>query len=125
MFTHNDAFSGFSVDNIDTAVAFYQDTLGLPVEKDEYGGKITLGNGHSVYMYPKENHVPATYTMLNFMVDDIQKAADMLAEKGIMLEKYEGLTDEHGIAWGKKQNKGPNIAWFLDPAKNILAIVEK
>ncbi len=123
MLTHGDAFSGFSVNDINAAQAFYGQTLGLPV-KTSGGGilEIELGAGH-VIAYPKENHVPATFTILNFPVRDIDKAVDELEAAGVSLTRYDGMPqDARGIVRGNDQ--GPSIAWFTDPAGNILSVIE-
>src|SRR5207245_8286126 len=85
--------------------------------------RLKIAGGNPIYVYPKDNHVPATYTMLNFPVDDIDKAVDDLTAKGIKFEHYDGMTDEKGIARGRSQNMGPDIAWFTDPAGNILSVL--
>lgn len=116
------AFSGFSSDDIPAAKAFYGDTLGLDVTEQD--GMLTLkfGNGHAVLIYPKDDHEPATYTALNFPVADIEAAVDRLIAAGVTFEHYgEGAQqDERGISRGY----GPPIAWFKDPAGNILSVLE-
>ncbi len=127
MFKNSQAFSGFSVDDIDAAKKFYGETLGLPVE--EQGGmglELTLGSGAKVFVYPKPNHQPATFTILNFPVEDVDAAVDELASKGMQFERYdEGMmkTDEKGIARPESPDQGPTIAWFKDPAGNILSVL--
>lgn len=127
MFKDSKAFSGFSVDDIEAAKKFYGETLGLPVE--EQGGmglELSLGTGAKVFIYPKPNHQPATYTVLNFPVDDVDKAVDELSAKGVTFEHYdEGMmkTDEKGIARPPSADQGPTIAWFKDPAGNILSVL--
>jgi catechol 2,3-dioxygenase-like lactoylglutathione lyase family enzyme len=121
MFRQNKAFSGFSVDDIARAKTFYADTLGMPVE--EANGMLHLGiaNGAQVLVYPKENHTPATYTVLNLPVEDIDAAVDALTAAGVRFERYEGMPqDDKGIMRGN----GPNIAWFTDPAGNVLSVIE-
>lgn len=125
MFEESKAFSGFSTDNLAEAKTFYQDILGLKVKEfDEMGGmlELQLATGGKVLIYSKgEDHKPASYTVLNFPVDDVEKAVDSLLEKGVTFEKYEGFDqDEKGIARGI----GPLIAWFTDPAGNILSVLE-
>ena len=119
------AFSGFSTDDIQKAKGFYQDTLGLKVIEAEMGilELHTVGN-NPIVIYPKPDHVPATFTVLNFAVIDIEKMVDQLIAKGIVFEQYTGdiATDEKGICWS---SEGPNIAWFKDPAGNILSIIEE
>ncbi|GAA3020827.1 VOC family protein [Actinokineospora globicatena] len=119
MFNETKAFSGFSVDDIPTAELFYSSTLGLRVSEVNGMLTLTLGGGGTVLVYPKPNHVAATFTVLNFPVDDIESAVDELIRKGVRFEKYEN-TDERGIMRGY----GPPIAWFTDPAGNILSVLE-
>lgn len=116
------AYSSFSVDDIEAAAAFYRDTLGLDVSEQPEGIRITLGTGGSVFIYPKPNHEPATFTVLNFLVDDIGVAVDELTGQGITMERYDGFDqDERGIAPGPD---GPFIAWFKDPAGNVLSVTK-
>ena len=125
MFRDNSAFSGFSVDDVDRALVFYRDTLGLKAEKNQMGFlDITLGSGQRVLAYSKPNHQPASYTMLNIVVPDIERAVDELAGKGVAMEHYEMgeiKTDSKGIA---RDPRGPAMAWFKDPAGNVLAVME-
>jgi catechol 2,3-dioxygenase-like lactoylglutathione lyase family enzyme len=123
MFKDSKAFSGFSVSDLATAKEFYGGTLGLHVEEDGPGLRLPIGNG--ILIYPKPDHAPATYTMLNFPVDDIDLAVEDLKRKGVKFEQYEGLTDEKGIARGISQGRGPDIAWFKDPAGNILSVLKE
>jgi predicted enzyme related to lactoylglutathione lyase len=125
MLQDSPAFSGFSVNDIDAAEQFYGSTLGLSVKKTPQGIEITTGNQHTIFAYPKEDHVPATYTILNFPVDDIKTTVDGLKSKGVNFEMYPNMTDENGIAWGSKVGMGPDIAWFKDPAGNFLAVMGK
>ncbi len=116
------AFSGFSTDDSSTVKAFYADTLGLDVTDEN--GMLTLKfpNGHTVLIYPKgDAHEPATYTALNFEVDDIEAAVDELTAKGVTFERYPDMPgqDERGIM----RDQGPPIAWFKDPAGNILSLI--
>jgi predicted enzyme related to lactoylglutathione lyase len=116
------AFSGFSVDDIPKAKQFYGGTLGLEVS--EARGLLTLHlAGGATVLYPKPNHTPATFTVLNFPVADIEKAVERLTKSGVRFERYEGTlkTDELGVFRGG----GPLIAWFKDPAGNILAVLEQ
>lgn len=125
--TFTEAFSTFSAKNIAKEKEFYGTKLGLDVSEDEMGGiSLTFGNGQSVFIYPKDDHEAATFTVLNLTVNDIAEAVDQLIERGVKFEKYGGKieTDEKGIHWGKKTNEGPNIAWFKDPAGNILSVIE-
>jgi len=125
MFKDSKAFSGFSVDDIAKAKAFYSETLGVQAEEANGALMLHLGTGALVYVYAKDSHVPATYTMLNFPVDNIDQAVDVLTSKGVTFERYEGLTDERGVARGLANNQGPDIAWFTDPAGNILSILQE
>jgi catechol 2,3-dioxygenase-like lactoylglutathione lyase family enzyme len=118
----NEAFSGFSVDDVEKAKAFYGDVLGLDVGDQMGGLSLAIGGDKHVFVYPKDDHVPATYTCLNFPVDDIDAAVDELTAKGVEFERYD-MTDEKGIARGKESGMGPDIAWFKDPAGNILSVV--
>lgn len=126
MFAHSPAFTGFSVDDADTARAFYRDILGLAVEDAGPGIlRIELGGGTHVIAYAKPDHVPATFTVLNFPVDDIDAAVDALGARGVALVRYDGLgQDERGISRGRAQGWGPDIAWFTDPAGNILSVLQ-
>jgi predicted enzyme related to lactoylglutathione lyase len=122
MLETKNAFSSFSVNNLKQAKDFYGQTLGLKVEESEMGLEIHPGRTN-VFIYPKPNHTPASFTVLNFLVDDIIKAVDELNERGVRFEQYEGeiKTDEKGI----HRNGGPSIAWFKDPAGNILSVLQK
>jgi catechol 2,3-dioxygenase-like lactoylglutathione lyase family enzyme len=121
------AFSGYSVDDIEKAREFYETTLGLKL-KDNPMGMVELEfiNGHTVILYPKPNHEPATFTVLNFPVDDIDATVDELTAKGITFLQYDEeylKTDEKGISRPPKPEYGPMIAWFKDPAGNILSVL--
>ena len=122
MFNKTKAFSGFSVDDIPAAKKFYGETLGLDVT-EEYGMlTLHIHEGGDIMIYPREDHSPATYTILNFPVEDVDRAVDQLSERGVTFERYEGFAqDEKGIARG---DEGPAIAWFTDPAGNILSVLE-
>jgi predicted enzyme related to lactoylglutathione lyase len=123
MVSAKNAFSGFSVNDIDVAKKFYGETLGIEVETVPAGLMLRIGPG--ILVYPKgDAHVPATYTMLNFRVDDIEKAISELESKGVAFEHYKGMTDEKGIARGIARNEGPDIAWFKDPAGNIISVLQ-
>jgi predicted enzyme related to lactoylglutathione lyase len=125
MFANTKATNGFAVDDIEAAKQFYGETLGLGVTvlSEEFGiTSIQLAGGRDTVVYAKPDFVPATYTILNFEVDDIDSAVDELSAKGVELERYEGFEqDEKGIARGP----GPAIAWFKDPAGNILAVMQQ
>ena len=117
------AFSGFAVPDIEKAKKFYGETLGLEVSEDHGVLTLYLAAGNNVLIYPKPNHVPATFTVLNFPVDDVDLAVDELKKRGVRFEIYDLpdlKTDEKGIMRGK----GPTIAWFKDPAGNILSVLE-
>jgi catechol 2,3-dioxygenase-like lactoylglutathione lyase family enzyme len=121
------AFSGFSVDNADKAKEFYSKSLGLELDNDEMGLEFNLPGGGKVFIYPKDDHKPATYTVLNLVVDDINSAVDELTAAGVKFEHYDnmpGQQDKNGIMRGKAANQGPDIAWFKDPAGNILSVIE-
>ena len=124
MLKTNEAYSGFSVDDIPKAKEFYSRVIGLDVG-EEYGMlSLPIGAGKNVLVYPKDNHEPATFTILNFPVDDIDAAVDELVAKGVSFEQYD-MTDEKGIARGIANNQGPDIAWFKDPAGNILSVLKE
>jgi len=122
MFKDTKAFSTFSVDDVPRAKQFYGETLGLNVSEEMDGLGLHLGGGGEVFVYPKDDHTPATFTVLNFPVDDIDEAVEKLTKAGVRFEQYEGEleTDEKGIFRGE----GPIIAWFKDPAGNILSVIE-
>jgi catechol 2,3-dioxygenase-like lactoylglutathione lyase family enzyme len=123
MFKDANAFSGFSVDDLERAKEFYGKTLGLTVTENPAGLELQLGAGGTVFVYPKDNHEPATFTILNFPVSDIEQAVDGLVAAGVRFERYDGAPqDDRGIARGCG---GPNIAWFKDPAGNILSVLEQ
>jgi catechol 2,3-dioxygenase-like lactoylglutathione lyase family enzyme len=124
MFKDTKAFSGFSVDDLDRAKEFYGGTLGLSVSENPAGLELQLGGGGTVFVYPKgEQHTAASFTILNFPVDDIEHAVDDLTAAGVEFERYDGMQqDERGIA---RDGGGPNIAWFKDPAGNILSVLEQ
>ncbi len=122
MFENTRAFSGFAVDDLAAARQFYGETLGLKTS-EQYGLlTLHLAGGRDTLVYPKPDHEPATYTILNFEVDDIDAAVDELARRGVHIERYEGLgQDDKGI----NRAGGPYIAWFKDPAGNILAVLQE
>ncbi len=118
------AFSGFSVNDLEKAKQFYGEVLGVSVGENPAGLELHLGGGTTVFVYPKPNHTPATFTILNFPVADVDGTVDELAKRGVRFEKYDlpqMKTDEKGIARG---NGGPTIAWFKDPAGNILSVLD-
>jgi catechol 2,3-dioxygenase-like lactoylglutathione lyase family enzyme len=118
------AFSSFSVNDIKKAREFYGEILGLGVTETEEGLELHLAGGNSIFMYPKPNHTPASFTVLNFPVNNVEEAVDELVNAGLRLEHYELpelKTDKRGIAKGP----GMKIAWFKDPAGNILSVIEE
>ena len=126
MLKHSKAFSGFSVNDIQKAKEFYSGILGLEVKDNPMGLlELNLEGGNHIIIYPKPNHASATFTILNFPVKNIDEAVEGLIKKGIRFEQYEGQikTDEKGIC--RSGGKGPNIAWFKDPAGNILSLIEE
>lgn len=120
------AFSGFSVDSIDAARTFYGETLGMDVSDNAMGFlELKLSEGGSIFVYSKPDHTPASFTILNFPVDDVEAAVDELNARGIVTKIYTDPdlgTDEKGISHGAP-SKGPDIAWFKDPAGNVLAVL--
>jgi predicted enzyme related to lactoylglutathione lyase len=123
MFGNTKAFSGFAVDDIGKAKQFYAETLGLEVTEENDMLTLHIAGDRPILVYPKPNHTPASFTILNFPVDDIEPAVDQLVARGVVFERYEGTpaaTDEKGIFRGG----GPLIAWFTDPAGNVLSVVE-
>jgi predicted enzyme related to lactoylglutathione lyase len=120
------AFSGFAVDDLQKAKTFYEDALALEVTEGEMGAlNLHIADGVTVFVYPKPNHVPATFTILNFVVPNIEKTVDELSARGVQFQQYdmpELKTDAKGIAHGPP---GPNIAWFTDPAGNIMSVIEE
>ncbi len=122
------AFSGYSARDMSVMKPFYSEVLELNVEESMGGIHLSFASGQSVFIYPKEGHEPATYTVLNLVVDDINQNIDELMAKGVVFERYEGMPgeqDERGVLRGKDAGMGPNIAWFKDPSDNILALVEE
>lgn len=121
-------FSSFSVNDVEAAKAFYGDTLGLNVE-DEMGGlRLTLEGGGNVFIYQRGDHGPAIFTVLNFVVDNIDATIDILTSKGINMERYDYLPaeqDEKGVLRGLAAGMGPDIAWCKDPSGNTIAILQE
>jgi catechol 2,3-dioxygenase-like lactoylglutathione lyase family enzyme len=122
------AFSGFSVNELAKAKNFYTEVLGLKLLDESMGLRLQLPGSGAIFVYEKADHQPATFTILNFVVEDIDTAVDGLTSKGVQFEHYasEGgpKTDEKGIARGRAINMGPDIAWFKDPAGNILSVLQ-
>jgi catechol 2,3-dioxygenase-like lactoylglutathione lyase family enzyme len=125
MFSPTSAFSGFSVDDLAKAMDFYSTSLGLSVERDGVGARVQLPGGGSVFFYPKADHEPASFTILNFEVDDIDAAVDDLTSRRVQFEHYADIPgiDAKGVMRGRSLNRGPDIAWVLDPARNILSVI--
>ena len=124
MFASTRAYSGFSVDDIPAALQFYGETLGLEVTEEHGMLTLHIAGDRPTLVYPKPNHAAASYTVLNFPVNDIERAVDELASRGVQFQRYEGTpgeTDERGIF----RKGGPLIAWFTDPAGNILSVLEQ
>jgi catechol 2,3-dioxygenase-like lactoylglutathione lyase family enzyme len=122
MFGTTKAFSGFAVDDIPAARKFYEETLGLKVTEENGMLTLHIAGDRPTLVYPKADHTPATYTILNFPVDDIDTAVDELTSRGVRFERYEGMpTDEKGIM----RAGGPLIAWFTDPAGNVLSVLQQ
>jgi len=121
------AFSSFSVNDVKKAKDFYGQTLGVDVSEEEEGLALNIDSGLQVFIYPKPNHKPATFTVLNFQVADVKRAVDELTRRGVRFESFEGeiKTDEKGIHWGEQKGQGPNVAWFKDPAGNFLSVIEQ
>jgi catechol 2,3-dioxygenase-like lactoylglutathione lyase family enzyme len=121
MLANTPAFSGFAVPDIDAAREFYANTLGLEVTEENGLLTLKLAGDRPTLVYPKPDYTPATYTILNFQVEDIDAAVDELSGRGITFERYEGFPqDEKGVMRGN----GPDIAWFKDPAGNILSVMQ-
>jgi|SRR6185312_1453182 len=125
MFKHTKAFSGFSVDDLEKAKKFYQQILGLEVTEEAMGIlTLHIEGGNKIIVYPKPNHAAATFTVLNFPVTDVEKTVDELTGRGVKFEQYDFgkmKTDEKGIVRGY----GPTIAWFKDPAGNIMSVLQE
>ncbi|HSW66778.1 MAG TPA: VOC family protein [Bacillota bacterium] len=128
MFDPTYAFSGFSVKDMQAAKSFYTDKLGLKIDGEGVELKLHLPGGATVFMYAKPDHQPATYTMLNFSVADIDEAVDELIKRGVVFERYDNMPapqDDKGILRGLKAGMGPDIAWFKDPSGNILSVLQE
>jgi catechol 2,3-dioxygenase-like lactoylglutathione lyase family enzyme len=120
MFTNTKAFSGFAVDDIERAREFYSQTLGLEVTEEHGLLTLHIAGDRPTLVYPRPDHVPAEYTILNFPVEDIDQAVDELSSRGVVFERYEGFDqDDRGIM----REQGPPIAWFKDPAGNVLSVL--
>lgn len=125
MLKDSHAFSGFSVNDLAAARNFYSNVLGLDTEDTMGMITLKLAGGSNIFIYQKDNHEPATYTVLNFPVANIDQIVDELHDKGVIFERYKEMEqDEKGIARGLSKNRGPDIAWFKDPAGNILSVLQ-
>ncbi len=123
MFDTTKAFSGFSVNDLEAASKFYGETLGLKVSEEHGLLTLHIAGDRDILVYPKPDHTPATFTILNFPVDDIDRAVDELAKRGVRFERYAGFEqDEKGIL---RAEEGPPIAWFTDPAGNVLSVLQE
>jgi catechol 2,3-dioxygenase-like lactoylglutathione lyase family enzyme len=121
MFSNTKAFSGFAVDDVEKAREFYEGTLGVKVTEENGMLTLHIAGDRPILVYPRPDHTPADYTILNFPVDDVERAVDELTARGVQLERYEGFEqDDKGIFRGE----GPLIAWFKDPAGNVLSVIE-
>jgi catechol 2,3-dioxygenase-like lactoylglutathione lyase family enzyme len=121
MFADTEAFSGFSVPDVEQAKRFYGETLGLRVSEEDGMLALHIAGSRDILVYPKDDHTPASYTILNFPVEDVEGTVDALTERGVRFERYEGFDqDDKGVFHGG----GPLIAWFKDPAGNILSVIQ-
>jgi catechol 2,3-dioxygenase-like lactoylglutathione lyase family enzyme len=120
-------FSGLSVDDLSKAKTFYSETLGFELKDEKMGLAFNLPHGGELFIYPKPDHQPATFTVLNLVVDNVDVSVDELVSKGVQFEHYDGQikTDDKGVARGSATGMGPDIAWFKDPAGNILSVLQK
>jgi catechol 2,3-dioxygenase-like lactoylglutathione lyase family enzyme len=126
VFEQATTFGGISVDDLDAARRFYGETLGLRIHEGMGGVNVELPGDDHLWVYPKADHRPATFTVLNFSVPDIDEAVDALAAAGVTMTVYDGLhQDDRGIARGRAAGYGPDIAWFTDPAGNILSVLQE
>lgn len=128
MFTPIAAFSGYSVDDLERAKAFYTEILGLKLDNENMGLELQLPHGGKLFLYAKEDHQPATFTVLNLVVDNINQSVDALVDKGVSFERYDSLPapqDNKAVLRGLAAGQGPDIAWFKDPAGNILSLIQE
>lgn len=125
MLSFNHIFTSFSVDNLDKATQFYSEVIGLKTERTDMGLSLFYNGEGRGFVYEKQNHRPASFTVLNFVVSDIDAAIDQLKHHGVQLEYYQGLTNESRIHRGIASKAGPDIAWFKDPAGNILSVLQE
>jgi catechol 2,3-dioxygenase-like lactoylglutathione lyase family enzyme len=122
MLAQSEAFSGFAVDDLEAAKEFYGTTLGLRTSEEHGLLTLHLAGDRPTLVYPKPDHAPATYTILNFRVEDIDRAVDELVERGVRFERYDGMPQDNR---GVMREGGPYIAWFTDPAGNILSVLQE
>jgi catechol 2,3-dioxygenase-like lactoylglutathione lyase family enzyme len=126
MLRNSPAFSGFTVDDVPKAKAFYTDVLGLEVTEEHGMLTLHLAGDRPTLVYPKDDHVPASFTIVNFPVDDIDAAIDELAARGVEFTRYDGMPqDDKGVLRGLANDRGPDIAWFTDPAGNIFSVLQE
>lgn len=126
MWKSKEAFTSMSVNDLRLAREFYANVLALKVESGEMGLNLQLPGGGRLFIYSKDDHQPATFTVLNFVVDNIDEAVEELKRRGVNLERYANLpADDKGIFRGKSKKQGPDVAWFKDPAGNIVSVVEE
>lgn len=127
MFKALAAFSGFSVDDLAKAKEFYTEILGIQLDDEKMGLQLKLPGGGKLFIYPRDNHQPASFTVLNFVVENIDEAVDELTNAGVSFEHYDNMSgkqDEKGVMRGIQANQGPDIAWFKDPAGNIISVLQ-
>ena len=125
MFEDSEPFSGFSVDDIPAAKAFYTDVMEMTVGEDNGMLQLQIRPEVAVLVYPSPNHRPASYTVLNFPVTDIDAAVDELVRRGVRIERYDGMPhDDKGVLRGRAAGMGPDVAWFQDPAGNVLSVLQ-
>lgn len=129
MLKDNHAFSGFSVKDLEEAKRFYSATLGVDTTQDNMGLHLNIPGNSPIFVYQKDDHEPATFTILNFIVDNIDASIAKMTDKGVVFEPYDfgggAKTDEKGVLRGRSANMGPDIAWFKDPSGNVLSIVQE
>jgi catechol 2,3-dioxygenase-like lactoylglutathione lyase family enzyme len=125
VFEHSTPFSGFSVDDIEAAKAFYTETMEMQVGESNGMLQLQIHPDVAVLVYPTKHHRPASYTLLNFPVEDIDAAIEVLRSRGVTMERYDGMPqDDLGVMRGRSTDMGPDIAWFKDPAGNVLSVLQ-
>ena len=125
MLKFENTFGSFSVDDLDKAHTFYSKVTGIKTERSNMGLRLLLPQGGTVFLYQKQDHRPASFTVLNFVVQNLGQAMEQLKSKGVEFEYYQGLTHDDRVMHGIAQNAGPDIAWFKDPAGNILSVLQE